>query len=61
MHALHPELMPALLLGTIRLVRDKIEAFERRDLVLRSGRRLENLDAVILDAVILATGYKAGT
>ena len=56
MHALQPGLMPALLLGTIRLVRDEIEAFEGRDLVLRSGRRLENLDAVIL-----ATGYEAGT
>ena len=30
--------------------------FEGRDLVLRSGRRLE-----YLDAVIFATGYKAGT
>ena len=47
--------MPALLLGTIRLVRDESEAFEGRDLVLRSGRRLENLDAVIF-----ATGYKEG-
>ena len=56
MHALQPGLMPALLLKTIRLVRDEIEAFEGRDLVLRSGRKLENLDAVIL-----ATGYKAGT
>ena len=46
--------MPALLLETIRLVREEIEAFERRDHVLRSGRRLENLDAVIL-----ATGFKA--
>ena len=48
--------MPALLLGTIGLVRDEIEAFEGRDLVLRSGRRLANLDAVIL-----TTGYTAGT
>ena len=56
LHALQPGLMLALLLGTIRLVRDEIEAFEGRDLVLRSGRRLENLDAVIL-----ATGFKAGT
>ena len=56
LHALQPGLMPALLLKTIRLVRDEIEAFEGRDLVLRSGRKLENLDAVIL-----ATGYKAGT
>ena len=56
LHALQLGLMPALLLGTIRLVRDEIEAFEGRDLVLRSGRRLDNLDAVIL-----ATGFKAGT
>ena len=48
--------MSALLLGTIRLMRDEIEAFEGRDLVHRSGRRLENFDAVIL-----ATVYKAGT
>ena len=56
MHTLQPGLMPALLLGTILLVRDEIEAFEGRDLMLLSGRRLESLDAVIL-----ATGYKAGT
>ena len=50
--ALKPGLMPAMLLGTIRQMREEIVAFEGRDLVLRSGRRLENLDAVIL-----ATGY----
>lgn len=46
--------MSALLLGKIRFVHDEIAAFEGRDLVLRSGRRLENLDAVIF-----ATGYEA--
>ena len=45
--------MPALGNGGVQLVRDEVREFDGRDLVLGSGRRLENLDVVFT-----ATGYQ---
>ena len=45
--------MPALGNGSVQLVRDEVREFDGRDLVLGSGRRLENLDVVFT-----ATGYQ---